>query len=163
MAGMDRIMTGRVAWAAFVLLAFAALLPGCGSSYAFSGVWVGRRDLGNPKGVDPAVVNTVAMVHLEVRPNGTFELLEGGMPKSGTWRSDGEKAYLRVTHFMGRPIKDEGELAVRLNEEIVLEAKDASTASFTDPAGFREETIVLRREKTASQPAGGSSRTTNGT
>lgn len=98
------------------------------------------------------VLNTVAAVELKLNPNGTFELLEGGTPKEGDWRHDGKAAFLKIRTFMGRPIEEQGELAVKLNQEIELRAQNDGTVHFRDPAGFVEETVTLKRQKSESQP-----------
>src|SRR5687767_11941287 len=77
------------------LFSFLFSLPGCSnSSFNFEGQWSGKRALANnEKGEDP-ILNTIAKVDLELKSNGRFTLLEGGIPKEGTYRTEGQKAFL---------------------------------------------------------------------
>lgn len=136
------------------LVVAVLLLAGCsGPSFQWSGHWKGRRDLKAKPGENEAVLNSIAKIDLKLDPNGTFELLEGGAPKEGDYRTEGTSAILKVKTFFGRPIEAQGEVAVKLNQEILLKAQKDGTIVFSDPAGFTEESIVLTRQKAESQPA----------
>ena len=124
-----------------------------GPTFVFTGHWTGRRDLPKRPGDNEIILNSIAKVDLELRPNGQFELLEGGVPRSGTYRVDGRDAYLHVTQFMNRPIEDQGQTAVKLNQEIELKAQKDGSILLTDPAGFTKDSVKLTREKSESQPA----------
>jgi len=134
-----------------VVLAFAA---GCsGPGFSWAGEWKGRRDLKPKPGENEVILNTIAMVSLKLNPNGTFELFEGGAPKTGDYRIEGEKAFLKVKTFFDRPIEAQGEVAVKMNQEIELSAQKDGSILFRDPAGLSQDSLVLRREKSESQPA----------
>lgn len=136
------------------LLFALTLLAGCsGPSFSWAGEWKGKRDLKPKPGENEVILNTIAMVSLKLNPNGTFELFEGGAPKTGDYRVDGEKAYLKVKTFFDRPIEAQGEVAVKMNQEIELSAQKDGSILFRDPAGLAQESIVLRRENAESQPA----------
>jgi hypothetical protein len=161
MAGIGRSISGarglgfaRWVWRAGIvgLVGLAALsATGCSSSFQWSGKWSGKRDLPLPEGGDPSILATISKVELSLEAGGRFELLEGGLPKSGTFRSGGPKAYLKVTHFMERPIESLGDSAVKMNQEIVLSAQKDGTILFDDPGGIAKGTVVLSRSKPESQ------------
>lgn len=150
-------MAGQNRFASVGLLSLiGALLLGsaCGGpSFNFTGHWTGRRDLPKKPDDNAVILNSIAKVDLELRPDGRFELLEGGVPRSGSYRVDGRDAYLRVTHFMNRPIEDQGQTAVKLNQEIELKAQNDGSITLRDPAGFTKDSVKLVREKSESQPA----------
>lgn len=127
------------------------LLFGCGPSFQWNGHWTGKRNLPLPEGGDPAILSTISKVELTLEPNGRFELLEGGLPKSGTFHAEGQTAYLKITHFMDRPIEAQGEAAVKMNQEIVLTAQKDGSVLFDDPGGIAKETVRLTRAETSPQ------------
>lgn len=158
MAGGDK--SGWKLWIGLIgLVSLIGLIAsGCGSSFNFEGHWVGKRDLPKKPGDDDAILNTIAKVDLRFLPNSRFELLEGGIPKSGTYRVEGKTAYLLVTHFMDRPMADQGSSAVAMNQEMQVKAKEDGTAVFSDPAGLWQEPVTLHREKEEAQPGGAPTR-----
>jgi hypothetical protein len=154
MAGIGRIISWprglrSAAWAIF----FSLAVVGCGRTFDYTGQWSGKRDIPLKPGDNEVILNTIAKVELTMHPNGRFDLLEGGIPKDGTYRTDGMKAHLKVERFMQRPIEEQGETAVKMNQEILLEAQSDGSLVFTDPAGFQQESVRLIRKSEAAQPA----------
>lgn len=143
-----------VRFALALALAIIAFAAGCGGSFAWTGKWVGKRTLELPPNGNPYVMATLAKVELTILPNGRFELLESGVPKSGTVRTEGRRAYLKVTHFMDRPLSDQGEAALKMNQEIRLSVQKDGSIEFDDPGGLVREKVRLVREMTESQPGG---------
>lgn len=80
-------------------------LLGCGPQYAWEGSYKGVRKLPLNPGVSESVRNTAAAVRLRVLPNGTFEIFEMGLPKSGRTISGGGRLSLQVDTVLDRPIE----------------------------------------------------------
>jgi hypothetical protein len=130
------------------LLSFLFSLPACSNnSFNFEGKWSGKRSLANNEKGENPILNTIAKVELDLKPSGRFTLLEGGIPKEGTYRTEGQKAFLKVDTFMDRPIEDQGELAVKMNKEIELTVQKDGSLLFTDPAGLDPQSVGLERVK----------------
>ena len=152
MAGIERIISWRLLALLLGLIGLISLIAlariSCSSnSFNFEGKWSGKRSLpNNEKGENP-ILNTIAKVDLDLKSNGRFTLLEGGIPKEGTYRTEGKKAFLKVDTFMDRPIEDQGKLAVDMNKEIELTAKEDGSLLFTDPAGLDPQSVRLERAK----------------
>ncbi len=152
MAGIGGSISGGSTIGRLGLIGLMGLFAvSCGASFQWAGTWTGKRNLSLPKGGDPSILATISKVELKIEENGRFELFEGGVHKSGTVRSEGRQAFLRVTHFLDRPIEAQGEAAVKMNQEILLSAQKDGSVIFTDPAGIADATVRLRREKSESQ------------
>jgi hypothetical protein len=122
------------------------LLSGCqSSSKKWYGTWVGELDRADPSMPDNDVKRTVNSIRIEIKPDGTFTMLESGFDKEGTHRLGSRQAFLTVTRMLGRPIEQLGAEAERLNQDLVLTWEPNGTVSFTDPRGFDGGTVVLRR------------------
>ena len=136
------------------LISLIALAPiSCSTnSFNFEGKWSGKRSLPNNEKEEDPILNTIAKVDLELKPNGRFTLLEGGVPKEGTWRTAGKTTFLKVDTFMDRPIEDQGKVAVDMNKEIEVAAQADGALLFTDPAGLDPQTVRLERQKQEPQP-----------
>ena len=152
MAGIGRSISGAWRAGGLGLIALVALLASsCGSSFPWPGHWVGQRNLPLPEGGDPGILATIGKVDLILKENGRFELLEGGLPKSGTFRTEGNRAFLKITHFMDRPIEQQGDAAMKMNQEIELSAQKDGTIVYDDPGGLVKEKVTLIRQKPESQ------------
>ena len=154
MAGIERIISWRFTLNRISLICLISLIAAACStnSFNFEGKWSGKRSLpNNEKGENP-ILNTIAKVDLDLKSNGRFTLLEGGIPKEGTYRTEGKKAFLKVDTFMDRPIEDQGKVAVDMNKEIELAAKEDGSLLFTDPAGLDPQSVRLERQKQEPQP-----------
>ena len=118
-----------------------------GSSFNFVGDWRGFRDIKALPGEDPTILRQLSKLDLTVRPNGTFELVESGMPYEGKSRESGGTLYLRIETVMGKPV--ESEPAYKKVGEIELELKPLENGrlQFTDPAGFEKKPVVMERTK----------------
>lgn len=140
----DRPARRAVLWALAVLLAWVG--AGCNGSAQFQGRWVGERDIPVPEGGDRALAATIGRVRLEIKPNGRFDLVEAGMPKSGRVRYADGRAFLRIERIMHDPIEKLSPHVARENHEIVLTVQRDGTLLYDDPRGFDPEPLVLRRE-----------------
>ena len=81
------------------------ILAGCAPQYAWEGTWKGERNLPLRPGVSDSVRRTAAKIDLKILPNGTFEIFESGLPKSGHTVPSNGKLVLRVENIMDRPIE----------------------------------------------------------
>lgn len=101
-----------------------------------------------PEGDNKIIARTLGRVELTIHGT-TFDLFEGGIPKTGTVRFENNVAYLKVEKFMGRPIAEQGSAAVAMNVEVRVEPLGPDAVSYHDPAGFDPQPIRLER---VSQP-----------
>lgn len=129
-----------------ILIWFGVVLSACNGSAQFQGSWRGDRDIPVPPGKDTALAATIGRVRLEIKPNGTFTLVEAGMPKFGRVRYADGNAYLRIERIMHDPIEKLSPSVARENHEIVLRLQRDGTLLYHDPRGFDPEPLVLRRE-----------------
>ncbi len=129
-------------------LGVCLLLAAC-SGPKLDGRWVGDRELRTPPGGDPLVASTLGKLILEFEPGDRFELRDSGLPKAGKVRYAGEKAYLRVDTFFGKPIETQGDEVAARNAEIELTPQKDGSLLYYDPKGYDGKSVVLRRE---SQP-----------
>lgn len=107
---------------------------------------MGNRNLSVPPDADPSAIRTIGKIDLNLKSNGRFELLEGGAPKTGRYRTSGDTAYLKVETFFERPIETQGKAAVDANVEIEAKLQSDGTLRFHDPKGYDPDPIVLKRE-----------------
>lgn len=80
-------------------------------------------------------------VKLSLRSDGTFVLIEAGLPRKGTFSTSGKSANLVVTEKLGR--------AVRGNEResiIELQMTSSGDLEMNDPGAFIKTPVKLRRE-----------------
>ena len=139
----------------FYALVFALVLAsmGCGGpSFNFEGHWSGKRNLPRRPGDDDVILNTISKVDVDVKPDGKFDLFDAGMPKSGRYRTEGLKAFLKVETIMERPVEEHGTASVEMNKEIQLMAQKDGSIVFSDPGAAWQEPVKLVREKGEAQP-----------
>lgn len=155
---MNRIISVRTAQTCLA----AAIVFGAacsGTRFAWDGTWRGQRPV--PDGNNAIIARTLGRVELTVHDT-TFDLFEGGVPKTGKIRFADGKAYLQVQTFMGRPIAEQGSAAVAMNEEIEVEPLGPDAVSYHDPRGFDPAPLRLERvaqpddaaPRTRSSPSG---------
>lgn len=120
----------------------------------WEGTWRGQRPLPNVRD-NPTVAATLGRVEVTLHPNGTFDLFEAGLPKSGTFRVEGEEALLKVERFLDRPLSEQGSSAEAMNAEIRLRPLPDGALLYSDPRGF--DPAPLRLEKLPATPPEASS------
>lgn len=132
-------------------LGVGALVAGlaCAPSFRFAGDWRGHRDIEVKPGEDAAMLRTISRIDLKIEPDGHFDMVDAGMPKSGRVRYGDGKAFLEVKTLMNRPIEEAGPGVQRQNREIELTPDGPDALLFHDPAGFDPGPIRLERQ---SQP-----------
>lgn len=125
-----------------------ALCSACGESFRFVGRWEGNRKLEVPKGSTREVAHLMGKVELSVHGNGTFDLLESGLPKRGRYRIQNNVLFLKITHILDRPVEDMGSSTVAMNQDLVARPVGPDQISFADPAGFDTNPVTLKRVAT---------------
>lgn len=120
-------------------------LSGCGTRPDWVGVWQGERPREREPGMDPAIHQTLTRVKLTLREDGTFELIEAGMPREGDAAFGATETTLQARRFMGRPIERMGSSAEAMNQPMKLRWVGDGTIEYRDPAGFDTSPVVLRR------------------
>ncbi len=127
------------------LLAFVEI--GCGSnSFNYVGTWEGRREGKTPQGADPLVMNTLLKIKIVINPDGTFDMFEAGLPKSGNVYFGTEQATLRVTRIMDEPIAEYLKNQEDKQIEIALKPQKDGTVLYEDPNGFDVNPVILSRQ-----------------
>ncbi|MDX2065880.1 MAG: hypothetical protein SFX74_09080 [Fimbriimonadaceae bacterium] len=70
-------------------LVLAACILGCASvPPEYVGRWRGERELNAAPDADPAVVGTYRRITLKIEEDGSFEMIDGGIPKRGRVAGD---------------------------------------------------------------------------
>lgn len=124
------------------------LLLGCEKSVSYSGRWRGNHNLPGSQ-TDPRLY-TLGQVDLTITEGGKFDLVEGGVNRTGTVSYGSGQASLISERIMGKPIEAQGQDAEKLNPPISIEFKDkGEQVSFQDPAAFEpiRKPILLTRVK----------------
>ncbi len=124
----------------------AIAVSGCGGGLDLTGKWTGRREGKIPEGGNPVFYGTILRVELTVHEDGRFDLFEGGIPKSGSIRYSGGKAYLKIDTVMDQPIERAGEAVVKANREIELTSAGKNRIEYKDPGGFDSTPVILRKQ-----------------
>lgn len=145
MAGMTQIITIGIA------VALASL--GCtGSRTSWVGTWTGEnKELVKP-GMSDDIANTLRRVTLELKPDGSFDLTQAGVPFSGTVTFGDDRCFLKVTKMFERRIESLGPNAAEANKEMRLEKQPDGTALLVDPTSFQGSPIKLTRQAQPSAP-----------
>lgn len=153
MAGIRSIISPqRTRLRVFLLAGLAVFLlgaglVGCGGpSFDYTGTWEGQRMIKAREGEDQTVLNTLGKVKIIIKSTGSFEMFEAGLLKTGNVFFGGDKATMRITHIMDRPIAEYGDGAAKQNIDISLEPQKDGTLKYTDPNGFDERPLILTRQ-----------------
>lgn len=75
-------------------------LAGCADTSTWVGTWEGRRTSA-PASADPVIAETLALVRLTIKPDGTFDLLDGGFTASGEASLGRARSQLVVRKVLG--------------------------------------------------------------
>ncbi len=135
-----------------VALLAAGLLGGCTSTKPFYGKWQGERtDI--LKGDDSPTANTLRIVEVEIKSDGTFVYTSAGFPATGTFRPGNGGLLLDVKEVMGRSIESMGSSAVSQFRPLEVRRVDDTTIEIRDPGGVDRSWIQLKKvEETATTP-----------
>ena len=142
MAGMRRSITFAIFCSGLAALA----LVGCQDANAeWYGVWEGDLKRTDPTKPDDAIRRTIDLLLVTIRRDGTFEMEESGMLKTGTVRIVDGKAFLTIKRIIDRPIQQLGSGAEKMNLDLTAEIQEDGTMLFRDPGGFDDRYITLVR------------------
>ena len=145
MAATKRSITVALSALGLLSLSGIGLLTGCeNTSQKWHGTWEGDMKRLQSSAPDD-VERTINLLRITILPDGTFEMLESGLSKSGTTRLDGDKAYLKVKKLLGQPIEQSGPGTQRENEDLVLEWGEDGTVVWHDPSGYGGVEVQLKR------------------
>lgn len=130
MVGIGKIISGSLC---------LALLLGCGNPFPYQGHWRGNRNITPPDEASRDVAYQLGKVDLVVKPSGMFDLVEGGLPKSGRTRVENGVLKLIVTHVVDQPVP--------AGKEQILEVTgvDKDTVVFADKLGADPIPVTLKR------------------
>jgi hypothetical protein len=124
------------------------LTLGCsGESQKWHGTWVGDLQRTAPDAPKDFKSNTINLIKLMILPNGTFEMMESGIPKSGTVRLGQDKAYLTITRILDRPVSSAGSGTQEMNKDLVATWQEDGSILLDDPGGFDAAPVRLTREE----------------
>jgi hypothetical protein len=141
MAVMTRIISVAVLALGLSLLA----VFGCeNQSQKWYGDWVGN--LNRVDEVDD-VARSINHIKLTIKPDGTFQLLRSGIGDSGSHQLGEDKAFLKITHHLDRPIQQMGPGAEKMNKDLILRWQDDGSITFEDPGGFDVGPVRLTRQQ----------------
>lgn len=115
-----------------------------GDTAKWVGRWEGDLQRADPSAPDDPTKRTINLLRVDIKPDGTFEMLESGIGKSGTHKLGSERAVLRVTKIMGQPVAEIGGGTERENRQITLTWRDDGTAVYSDPAGFDGDVLLKK-------------------
>jgi hypothetical protein len=128
------------------------LTHGCsGESQKWQGTWVGDLNRTAPDAPDDYKAHTINLIELKILSDGTFEMMESGIPKSGTVRLGREKAFLTITRVLDRPISSAGSGTQDMNKDLVATWQEDGSILLDDPGGFDAGPVRLTRPEQPSR------------
>lgn len=108
------------------LLILIPLLYGCGQGVDWQGAWAGERSVNARPSADPIVVLTMKQVKLTIK-DGSYELIQEGIPRTGPIRTSGNKATLIAAAVAGRePTQSIPDAQLTFNEDGSITLVDPS-------------------------------------
>jgi hypothetical protein len=136
-------------WIGALIVAFS--LSGCAVGPGdWVGRWEGRRPISVEPGQDPSVAYTLGRVELTIHEDGTFELLEAGMPKAGRGRYWPDRAELRIETLLGRPVEVVS-MDRRLRVVRIERGKDGIVRFFGDEPINASPLVISKSQRPASR------------
>jgi hypothetical protein len=136
MAAIDKSIT-------VALLTLGLLALGCSdASKKWYGRWEGEADRVDPSMPQDDVRRSVNRIQIDIKPDGTFEMIDGPITKSGKHTLGGDKAFLTATKLVGKPIEP-GSGTDRENQDMVMEWQEDGSVLWHDPRGFDEAPVRL--------------------
>ena len=76
----------------------------CGPDRNLIGHWEGNRDWHKMDGITEEASRAFAAVNLDFRSDGTFLVVDGGVPFEGSWSQSGVNLDLRTETVMNKPL-----------------------------------------------------------
>ena len=133
------------------LLGSGLCLISCGPRTDFRGIWSGKRPGKAPESVPSYEWNSIMQVNLRVYDNGRFDLLNMGLPKSGTIVTDGNKATLTVTKIANQDVQLQTAETKATIGPIELVKQSDGTLLFSDPKSADPSQVVLKQIATSAK------------
>lgn len=123
------------------------VIPGCGGSgHAWKGKWVGNRDeLILPGKDNDVIAATLKRIEITLNGDGTFDMVEMGIPQRGSYSLNGDEAKLKIRSRLDREVDPN-------MKELILTWQQDGSVLYDDPGGFYPEPVKLEKEPGESQP-----------
>ena len=94
----------------------AVFLTGCANNRALFGKWEGDRDWKKLPVSNELAARAFAAVNLELKPNGNFILIDGGIPFTGSWVRTGDTVRLDIETYFNKSVGSQPEEVRNLME-----------------------------------------------
>jgi hypothetical protein len=133
------------------LLGSGFCLISCGPRTDFRGIWSGKRPGKAPDGVPSYEWASISEVKLYVYDNGRFDLMNMGLPKSGTIVVEGNKATLTVTKIANQDVSRQTDETKATIGPIEVVKQPDGTVIFSDPKSADPSKVVLKQTATSAK------------
>lgn len=134
MVGMTKIMA--------LTVLTSLVLVGCSDRGDWVGEWIGQRPVVTPPGGDASVAASLSNVHLTIKADGSFTLVEDSFDKGGEAVLGSDTGHLVIKTTLGKPVQALGDVAVQNAGERQLKLNKDGTITFLRE-GF--EPVTLKR------------------
>ncbi|HLO97396.1 MAG TPA: hypothetical protein VK171_02270 [Fimbriimonas sp.] len=129
--------------------ALGIFLGGCQNNQPIYGTWVGGRDWKQIPSTSEEISKALASVEVQIRPAGSFTVIDGGIPFEGTWARSGDKINLRVTTVLGRALEMQGD---PVKAQAVFSVRfDGKNLLFRNGTEWQE--VILKKTATTGAPS----------
>lgn len=122
---------------------------GCGSGVKVTGKWEGARDWKAIGTQSEEVSRALAGVFLELKPNQSFLLQDGGIPFEGNYVVSGNEIQFEVLQIMNRPISVQPE-STKQSAAFTATVKDGKILFRS--AGEQKPVELILKAKESAQP-----------
>ncbi len=114
------------------------LISGCSNiSQKWYGKWEGNLQRTDPAMPDDDVKRTIDYLSVTILRNGTFEMVESGIPVTGSHNLGSEKAFLTIKTRAGQPVSE------KESTDLTLTWNGDGSILWHDPAGFDGHPVRL--------------------
>lgn len=141
---MVRKCSGAAALIGLIISVWVAAAGCSGNAFAWAGTWVGERKLSNEKEIPEHIAATIRRVEIKIGTDLKFQMIEAGMPYSGTVVLEGDEAKLKIERIMGKPAGESG--SDRQLPEISLKPRGNDQLVLNDPGSYHPGEVVLKRQ-----------------
>lgn len=118
----------------------------CGPRFDYNGTWIGYRELKPGANEDPSAIRSISKVELTLKPDGTFELFQTGIPKSGNVAYGDGGARLDVRFIAQRSLSTMDPETAKRNQSLMIKPLENGSLEFLDPGDFDPRPIELIRK-----------------
>lgn len=128
--------------------ALGIFLGGCQNNQAIYGTWTGGRDSKQYQTTSEEIAKALASVEVQIKPSGSFTVIDGGIPFEGAWTRSGDKINLRVTSVLGRALEMQGD---PVKAQAVFSLRfDGTNLLFRNGTEWQE--VILKKTATTGTP-----------